>query len=58
MSGTFLAIFGVALASSFKIAEETISDRFLIDVPPSGTTKNIEKPMVFLTFLLLLLARS
>ena len=41
---------GVVLASSFKIDFMFDFDRFLIDLPPSETTKNIEKPMVFKHF--------
>ena len=51
MLGIFWTFLGVALASSFKIAVETISDRFLIDLPPCEATKNIEKHNVFLRFL-------
>ena len=46
------------LLSSFKAFSETIFGRFLIDFRPLGGTKNIEKLMVFLTFLFFLLLRS
>ena len=43
----FWTILGVVLASQFKTVLRSDFDRFFIDFPPLGGTKNIEKHKVF-----------